>query len=796
MKAKNESDQTIAFLKSFFQKMLALKYVYIAALVIFIGVAYIYNKYSPKVYEINTTIGPLKDTRSSVLASNDMFRGGGYSASSSGRDLETAINSLSSFALVSKTVDDLNLEIGYFASSKGFFKQYTEVYLQSPFIVTIDKSHVQTIGAKFYISILSNSSFRISSTSEESYRYNYIDNQLVSDKLPIKFDTICKFNETISNRNLKFSIAPNPQFFSGSSSNYDYYFELYHPEILAKAYMGSLSIKPVSILASIINIRFSSTNLQKSLSFLNNYVNSFLNENLAKKNKIALNTINFIDSQIADMSDSLEAAESSLRNYRSDNQVLDLSYQGQQIYGQMTQLETERTNMELQSRYYNYVLNYFKTNQDIEGVTPPTSANITDPILNGLIAEIISLNAEKSTIANNNEKNLFSAQIDNKIKAQRQAIIDNVTNSLNTLNLSLNDLKYKEEKLSKDMSNLPRKEMNMVNVQRDFDLNNSIYTYLLQKKAESAITLSSNYPDYEVIEPARAITAKLIKPKGKMNYFFALFFALLFPTAFILVRDFFNVKVTSTDFIERLINRSVIGIVHKNGFSIESVVAQYPQSSIAESFRNIRSSLFYKLKDKPTKVILISSAQPRDGKSFVSFNLASSIASVGNKTIILDCDLHKPTLHIKFNEENSSGLSNYMTNHTPLEKIIRETSVRNLSFIPAGPLLENPSELIQAGVLDELIEKLKNDYEYVIIDSTPLGVLTDAKILMKYASQILIVCRNNYTRKDIMADIVDSLHSNHFDDFEVVFNDQCLKESPYGQYTSYYKKDGGYKSKE
>jgi len=789
MKAKNESDQTIAFLKSVFQKMLALKYVYIAALVIFIGVAYIYNKYSPKVYEINTTIGPLKDTRSSVLASNDMFRGGGYSASSSGRDLETAINSLSSFALVYKTVDDLNLEIGYFASSKGVFKQYTEVYLQSPFIVTIDKSHVQTIGVKFYISILSNSSFRISSTSEESYRYNYIENILVSDKLPIRYDTICKFNETISNRNFKFSIAPNPQFFSGVSSIYDYYFELYDPEMLAKAYMGSLSIKPVSILASIINIRFSSTNLQKSLSFLNSYVNSFLNENLAKKNKIALNTIRFIDSQIADMSDSLAIAESSLRNFRTDNQVLDLSYQGQQIYGQMTQLETDRTNMELQSRYYNYVLNYFKTNQDIEGVTPPTSANITDPILNGLIAEIISLNAEKSTITNNNEKNLFSAQIDNKIKAQKQAIIDNVTNSLNTLNLTLNDLKYKEEKLSKDMSNLPRKEMNMVDVQRDFDLNNSIYTYLLQKKAESAITLSSNYPDYEVIEPARAITSKLIRPREKMNYFFALFFALLFPTAFIFVRDFFNVKVTSTDFIEHLINRSVIGIVHKNGFSNESVVAQYPRSSIAESFRNIRSSLFYNLKDKPTKVILISSAQPRDGKSFVSFNLASSIASVGNKTIILDCDLHKPTLHIKFNEENSSGLSNYITDHTPLEKIIRKTSVRNLSFIPAGPLLENPSELIQAGVLDDLFEKLKNDYEYVIIDSTPLGVLTDAKILMKYASQLLIVCRNNYTRKDIMTNIIDSLHSNHFDNFEVVFNDQHLKESPYSQYTSYYKKD-------
>jgi capsular exopolysaccharide synthesis family protein len=188
------------------------------------------------------------------------------------------------------------------------------------------------------------------------------------------------------------------------------------------------------------------------------------------------------------------------------------------------------------------------------------------------------------------------------------------------------------------------------------------------------------------------------------------------------------------------------------------------------------------------KVILITSSQPQDGKSFISFNLASSIASVGYKTIILDCDLRRPTLHVKFKEENSSGLSTYMIDHSSRENIIRNTFIKNLSFIPAGPVLPNSSELIESGALDELIDYLKKNYEYILIDTTPSGIVADAALMIKYSNINLLICRNNFTRKDVFTDVLNLLETNKVENFDVVFNDMNIKESRYGRYNNYYKK--------
>ncbi len=160
----------------------------------------------------------------------------------------------------------------------------------------------------------------------------------------------------------------------------------------------------------------------------------------------------------------------------------------------MTKVETERTNLQVQERYYNYILDYFDKNQDIAGLAPPSSANVSDPIMNSLVIELLALNTQRSSIlSNNTEKNLFLGQIENKIKLQKQTIIENVTNNLNTLNLTQNELKYRAEKLSSEISRLPRTELNMVSMQRKFNLSDAIYTYLLQKRSEAAITMASNY---------------------------------------------------------------------------------------------------------------------------------------------------------------------------------------------------------------------------------------------------------------------------------------------------------------
>jgi len=269
----------------------------------------------------------------------------------------------------------------------------------------------------------------------------------------------------------------------------------------------------------------------------------------------------------------------------------------------------------------------------------------------------------------------------------------------------------------------------------------------------------------------------------------ALFFGLLLPTLYLMIREFFDDKIRSINDAEYMLHRSVLSVIYSNNHKSESVVAEFPKSAISESFRNLRSSLFLKSTHGQSKVILITSSQPQDGKSFISFNLASSIASVGYKTILIDSDLRRPTLHSKMKVENRLGLTNYMTKNATVDEIIRKTPIENLSFISAGPIIPNPSEMMELGVLDDLIDYLKTRYDYIIIDTTPVGIVADATLMMKYASKVLMVIRNNYTRKDIFVNVINSLKSNKLNDYEIIYNDLNLHKSSYRHYSNYYIKN-------
>jgi len=783
-----ESESSMAPIKHFLLKVASLKYFYIICLIIFLVVAFLNNKFSRRVYEAYASISPVENKTSSLLSSNQAASGGLTSIESL-TNIENQMNNLTSFTLVYKTIADMNFEVSYFREKPKLLKMTSELYGQSPFMVTIDKSHIQPIEAKFFIKILDDSSFRLIASEKKVSCYNYLDNLITSKDNSLVIDTICKFNETINNRMFRFSVSLNKDnFLSQVGSEYRNYFTFRHLDFLAKEYVGSMKVEKVSPLASIIKIQLRGQNLGKTISFLNRYISTFLEDNLAKKNKIALSTVNFIDSQISTISDSLVKSESKLKNYRSANQVMDLSFQGQRVIEQRTQIETERTNLQAQERYFTYVINLFKASKDLSGVVPPSAMNVADPTTNQLISELLNLYSQRSNVTsgNSNEKNIFLGQIDNKIATQRKAIIENFTNNLNTLTLSLNELNYREDKLSKDISALPRTEMNMVGMQRKFNLNDNIYTYLLQKRSEAAISLASNYPDFEIIESARDITSRITSPKRMINYILALFLGLIIPSSYLLIKEIFDDKIRSTNDLEYMLQRTILSTIYSNKNKSDMVVAEFPKSAISESFRNLRSSLFLKCASVKSKVILITSSQPSDGKSFVSRNLASSIASVGYKTIIIDADMRRPNQHVKMKTENTVGLSNYMTKNAKIVDIIQKTSIENLSFISAGPIIPNPSELLESGGIDELINYLKTIYEYIIIDSTPLGIVADATLVMKYATSILLVIRHNYTGKEILKSVISILKNNKVNNYEIVYNDLNLQKSSYKHYSNYY----------
>jgi capsular exopolysaccharide synthesis family protein len=789
MSYQSENASNAYIIKNFISQVLALKYYFIVSFILFLGIAFMVNKYSTVVYEVDSVIGPIEDQRTALLGSNDLFRG--LVAYEQVRNTENDINNIKSFTLISNTLRKMNLEVGYFTKKGNFLDHERQIYPTAPFHVSIDKSHAQPVGAKFNYIPVDENSYRITVDEDEVSMYNYLDDAIISEKNVLKTDTVCKYGETVDNKNFKFVVTKNTTTRKPAKNETppQYYFVMYNLDNLAKSYMASIDVKPVSLRSSLINISLRGQNIRLTIDFLNNYVQTFLDDNLLKKNKMSANAVSFIDEQISSTSDSLNRSETRLKNYRSANQVMDLSYQGQKAVEQMTRIEQDRSDLDVQERYYRSILDNFDKNKDITNIPPPSAANIDDPVMNQLILDLTSFYNERSAVMGKNaEKNLFIGQIDSKIKLQKQAIMDAVRNNLNTLILKKNELNYRNQKVSQEIARLPRTELNMVSMKRKFDVGDAIYTYLLQKRTEAAITMASNHSDYEIIEPARDITKNIIAPKSMVNYMFALFFALLIPTGYILLKNFFNENISDIGEAEYLLKRPVLSVIYSNTSKTEAVVTEYPSSPIAESFRNLRSKLFLKFKSHNLKTLIITSSQPRDGKSFISYNLAASIASVGHKTIVLDCDLRRPTLHQIFKMENTLGITNYLADNVPKERVIHQSETENLYFIPAGPMLANSSEMIEAGELDDLIAWLKNNYTYIIIDSPPMGIVSEATQIMKYASHILFVCRNNFTRKDVYIDVLNMFRTNRIENFDVVFNDLNIDRGKYGHYRDYYHK--------
>ncbi len=775
-----------SILKEFVKKVLSYKLYFIICIILFVAAAFLVNKYSTPVYEVNASLLLTQNHRSSILSGSDLFKGAEFLQDN--KNIENELNMFTSFSLVSSNIANLNFEVGYFLEKEELIKIRQEIYDESPFTVTIDKSHIQPFDVNFYIEILSDSTYRLSASQKEVMLYNYVDDEIKNSINNFSVNGVHRFNQPINNEYFRFSITLNQKKTTTlDPSKARYFFRFYHLDYLTLIYLKRFKVEPVSALASIINIHFKGENISKITTFLNKYVELYLNANLEKKNKAAVSTVQFIDSQISQVSDSLMTSESKLRDYRTSNQITDLPFQGQRLVDELSKIETDRATLEVQKRYYKYVIDYFNKNNNIADVVPPSSMNITDPIMNKLISDLLELNAARATILNSNsQKSLFLGQIESKIKVQKETILENVKNNLNTLNLTINELDYRYNKLSGDISRLPKAEISMGGMERKFKLNDAIYTFLLQKRAEAEISRESSMPDYEVVSPAREITSTIIAPRKSINLLIAIFLGLLIPSLYILIKDFLNDKLESVFEIEQLSKHKVIGAIYKNKHRMEAVVAERPRSSISESFRILRTNLSFKFNGEASRVILITSSVPREGKSFISFNLAASIASMGYKTLVMDCDLRRGTLHDKFNIDNSIGLSTYLVNKSLLDDIIVNTFVPNLFFIPAGPVLPNPAELLESNITEKLFQYLRLHFDYIIIDTSPIGAVADAYLLMKYASQTLIVSRQDYTKKEIFIEVIKGLETNKLSNYDIVFNGLNYMKSSYGRYYGTY----------
>lgn len=793
MKSNDEIFNSSTNYKAIFDRILEHKKVFFFTVLILLLAAFIANKYTPKVYKNRASILVLQEQGNQLL-SNDVLKG--LNLMGNKANIDNEVGALKSFELINKTINDLGLEISYFAEENPFFENTKkgsffniskEYYREVPFTVLLDKSVFQPLYVKFYITFIDDRKFRLQADGENITLFNYIDNRS-SNVSKIHIDKVFQYGEAITDKNFSFKLIlqenSSPEYFK----NKFLYFFLNNPEYLTLEYQNNLTVEPQTINASVIDISLKGGHPEIITDFLNSFTAGYLDKNLKKKNNFANSTVNFIDNQISDVADSLSIAQQNLQNFRTNNKVIDLSFQGQQIFSKLNQLETDKAVLINQLKYYEYLRNYLRENKQSE-LLAPSSMNVVDPVLTQLISQLMQYTSERSTYTSGeNFKNPNLAPLEMQIKNIKNTILENVNNNINTISNNIKEIDYRSNRMSADISGMPKTQLQLLGIERKFKLNDQIYTFLLQKRSEAQIARAANTPDYEIVESARKVSAGIVAPKIMMNYAIAVLLALLFPFATIMIKDFFNNKIMNKGDVEMLTSKPIIGYIFHNYKKSNTIISDYPKSSISESFRTVRTNLQIMFRGISKQVILVTSSGSGEGKSFISTNLASVFALLGKKTVLIGFDLRRPAIYQDLGLNNLIGISSYLSNRAILEDIIQPTRIENLDFIPAGPIPPNPIELMGSNITKNLIFKLKEIYDYIIIDTAPIGVVTDAFFLMNYVDLNVYVVRQNHTIKEMFSNTLKSLENNKISNIAVVLNDVYMKSRAYayGYDSKYY----------
>jgi capsular exopolysaccharide synthesis family protein len=360
-------------------------------------------------------------------------------------------------------------------------------------------------------------------------------------------------------------------------------------------------------------------------------------------------------------------------------------------------------------------------------------------------------------VENNQEKSPYLKKINIRIENLRNMISENITYYKQTNKIALDDLKSRINQLNHEIRKLPKTERELFGIERKFNINDALYTYLLEKRSEAEIAKASYQSDTKIIEPAELVSTKPVSPKKNMNYLMALFMGIGFPLALLRTFYFLNGKVYETTEAKNITRFPLLGRVYHSTKKVENVVENFPNSHLAESFRHIRVNLNYFLNGHGSNIIVVNSSVSGEGKSFVSLNLAETLAISGFKTALVGFDLRKPKKFKVPNAEFNLGVTTYLSGQATIEDIIAQTHNPNLDILWAGETPPNPSELTASVASAELLGFLRENYDYVIVDAPPVGIVSEAYFLMEQADLTAFIVRIKKTPRRILRNVIEEL---------------------------------------
>jgi len=616
--------------KALFFKLYRYWYFFILTIFIALLIAFLFNKYTKAIYEVSTTV--LISSDEGTLDAQQLL---GFGGSNNKQNIENEIGKLQSYTLINHTIKELDLRISYFEEDNFVT---SELYKNNPFIIEMDSLHPQPVNVKFKLNFQDGNTFSLEAEGKGVKLYDFSEYIMVKNKLDatevnVSLDTTFAFGKYASNKFFRFKVLVNENYKPDVHDSKSFYFIFNDIGKLTKQFQA-FSIEPIKDESSIINITLKANNVKKSIDFLNTLTDVYLSRDLEKKNRVAENTINFIDSQLGEISDSLNFAEENLQNFRTSKQVMNLDHQATLVFEQLKNLENEKAILYLKSKYYKTLKDYINEKRDLDDVlTIPTTLGIEDPLISRLILNLSDLYAEKE------EKLYFSTsegpgiiQVEAAIKSSESTLLENIIYIINTSEISVKDIDKRIAELEKRINTLPATQREFLGIERKFQLSNRMYNYLQEKRSEAQITMASNEPDNEVIDIARDLGDSPVFPKKSLNYMIAIILGVVLPVVYILGKDFFNDNIVERKDVENLTSFPIIGHIIHSAKENQAVVAESPKSSISESFRSIRTNLQFMAKGKEKQTILITSDMVSAGKdcTMLCNSLQSFEKKIGN----------------------------------------------------------------------------------------------------------------------------------------------------------------------
>ena len=731
-------------------------YLFVICVLIALGYAYWQNRKWIPTYRTEGTIliGGQSATRDQVF-----MRGFGIQQSYAKYDNQSYI--IRSHDFIGRVIDSLpDFTVEYI--SRGRFKT-NNLYGKSPVTISYTYLAPDAYGKFYKLTLNGDGTFNIQSDKVEEGK-----NQIV---ITGHFDEPIQFNS------FYITIHDN-----SNGQKREIYFRFLNRTSLISEFSGSLTVKMLSDASSIMALSLVSATPNRDIDFINKLSEIYIESGLDKKNEVATRTINFIDGQISDISQSLSASEDNLNQFRQQHQIISSETMSSDVMAKMNTARTSLDELTQREVYLNTLSDYLNKNIQQDSIMAPSSFGWSEPLLNSSVNRINDLIIKRKSLKVDNP---YYAQYSREIQMAKSGIQESIKTMRTTLNIQKRNLEQQMGEARQSMLVLPQQEQAMRSFQRKYNVDDNYYTYFLQKRAEASIQKASNTADDEILDRARKMNLTNGGTQSKtISTWLAI--GLIIPLVLIILKEFFNNTIRNSDELEKLTYFPNIGSIRHSKITNPVLAAQNPRSSFTEMFRVIRTRIEFILQRKENMLILVTSTESGDGKTYFATNMASVYALTQRKTLLMDMDIRKPSVIKEFNLSVKYGITDYLVGECSLEDAITQIDGIDFDIMSGGTIPPNPGELIHSEKLKELFEILRQRYEFIIMDTSPVGLVADAYSLMAIADINLFIVRQNKTSKTFVKRILTQLKADKITRIYSVLNDaEVNKVYYYGKYGKY-----------